>query len=187
MVRRVDFAAGSPAPSVYRAEVGLGRPAKSACREEARAAEGASDAVADVAAGGGLGASVEAVPASPGEVTGCEGFWYQPKYPATQTKAIKTPTAGRRILPFSFLRMSGDLSGITCRPRDTTPPGGLKSPALLRSGLDRSVQRALSSAGLEAVRLRRATPVLYMLRTARRASRRTRPAFLSTQVPQWSQ
>jgi len=91
---------------VYRAEVALGGTDKCAFREGARAVEGASDdAVADVAAGGGLGATVEAVPASPGEVTDCEGFWYQPKYPATQTKAIKTPTTGRRILPFSFLRM----------------------------------------------------------------------------------
>jgi hypothetical protein len=105
MVRRVDFTAESPVPSVYRAEVALGGTNKSAFREGARVVEGASDAVADVAAGGGLGATAEAVAASPGEVTGGEGFWYQPKYPTTQTKATKTPKAGRRILPFSFLRM----------------------------------------------------------------------------------
>jgi len=59
---------------VYRAEVALGGTDKSAFREGARAVEGSSDAITDVAAGGGLGANVEAVPASPGEVTGGEGF-----------------------------------------------------------------------------------------------------------------
>jgi len=58
---------------VYRAEVALGGTDKSAFREGARAVEGSSDAITDVAAGGGL-ANVEAVPASPGEVTGGEGF-----------------------------------------------------------------------------------------------------------------